>query len=119
MVSHLGPGGVFVMDGWVRPDAWREDTPIHLLTASDATVTVVRMSRSRREGNRTFLDMHHLIGSHDGIDHELEVHDMTLFEPRSTKRHCIVRGSSPSRRWRALCRDETATSASEHLNDQT
>ncbi len=81
MVSHLGPGGVFVMDGWVRPDAWREDTPIHLLTASDATVTVVRMSRSRREGNRTFLDMHYLIGSHDGLDHEFEVHDMTLFEP--------------------------------------
>ena len=81
MVAHLGPGGVFVMDGWVRPDAWREDKPIHLLTAADATVTVARMSRSRREGNRTFLDMHYLIGSHDGLRHEYELHDMTLFEP--------------------------------------
>ena len=23
--SHLGPGGVFVMDGWVRPDAWDDE----------------------------------------------------------------------------------------------
>ena len=75
MVSHLGPGGVFVMDGWVRPDAWLDDSPVHLLTASDATVTAARMSRSRREGNKTFLDMHHLIGSTRGLDYEVETHE--------------------------------------------
>jgi SAM-dependent methyltransferase len=81
MVSHLAPGGVFVMDGWIRPVAWVEDNPIHLLSASDENVTVARMSRSRREGHRTFLDMHYLIGSHHGLGHEFEIHDMTLFEP--------------------------------------
>lgn len=81
MVSHLCPGGVFVMDGWVRPDAWMDDHPIHLLSASDARVTVARMSRSRHEGNKTFLDMHYLIGSRRGLDHEVEVHEMTLFQP--------------------------------------
>ena len=80
MTSHLRPGGVFVMDGWIRPDAWSDGGHIQLLTASDETVTVARMSRSRRDGARTFLDMHHVIGSADGIEHALDVHDMTLFD---------------------------------------
>src|ERR1700692_3705079 len=81
MVSHLRPGGVLVMDGWVRPDAWLDDSPVQLLTASDATVTVARMTRSPREGNKTFLDMHYLIGSPRGLDHEVEIHETTLFTP--------------------------------------
>jgi SAM-dependent methyltransferase len=80
MLSHLRPGGVFVMDGWIRPDSWMDDHPLHLLTASDETVTVARMSRSRREENKTFLDMHHLIGSDDGIEHVVDVHNMTMFD---------------------------------------
>jgi SAM-dependent methyltransferase len=80
MVSHLRPGGVLVVDGWVRPDAWRDEEPVHLQSTTDGSVTVARMSRSRREGNKTFLDMHHLIGSLQGIDHVVDVHEMTLFE---------------------------------------
>ncbi len=56
-----------------------DDSPIHLLTASDENVTVARMSRSRRQGDKTFLDMHHLIGSRHGIEHVVDVHVMTLF----------------------------------------
>ena len=80
MASHLRPGGVFVMDGWIRPEAWTADAPIHLQTACDETLTVARMSRSRREGNKTFLDMHHLIGSAEGIEHVVDTHELTLFE---------------------------------------
>jgi SAM-dependent methyltransferase len=79
MVSHLRAGGVFVLDGWIRPDAWTDQSPTHLLTASDENVTVARMSRSRRQDDKTFLDMHHLIGSTNGIEHVVDVHAMTLF----------------------------------------
>jgi SAM-dependent methyltransferase len=79
MVSHLHPGGVFVLDGWIRPEAWIDDSPTHLVTASDENVTVARMSRSRRQGDKTFLDMHHLIGTRQGIEHVVDVHVMTLF----------------------------------------
>jgi SAM-dependent methyltransferase len=82
MSSRLRPGGVFVMDGWIRPDAWSDDEPIHVHHASDATVTVTRMSRSHRQGNTSFLDMHHLIGSSEGIEYAVDVHEMTLFESR-------------------------------------
>jgi SAM-dependent methyltransferase len=80
MVSHLAPGGVLVVDGWVRPGAWRVDAPVHVVTASDVGVTVTRMSRSQRRGSTTFLDMHHLIGSADGIEHVVDRHELTLFE---------------------------------------
>ena len=43
-------------------------------------MTVARMSRSRREGSKTFLDMHHLIGSVVGIEHVIDVHELTLFD---------------------------------------
>jgi SAM-dependent methyltransferase len=81
MASHCSPGGVLIVDGWVRPEAWRTGTQISLETASDGTLSVARMGRSRREGNKTFLDMHHLIGSVDGIEHVIDVHELTLFEP--------------------------------------
>ncbi len=80
MASHLRPGGVFVMDGWVRPEAWEEDAPISLQTAADEILTVARMSRSRREGATTYLEMHHLIGSAQGIDHAVDTHVLTLFD---------------------------------------
>jgi hypothetical protein len=44
-------------------------------------VSVVRMSRSRRHGESTFLEMHHLIGSADGIAHVVDHHELTLFAP--------------------------------------
>lgn len=81
MVWHLQPGGVFIMDGWVRPDAWLVDSPVHVETASNETLTVARMSRSRREGNKTFVDMHHMIGSRAGIEYVVDRHELTLFEP--------------------------------------
>ena len=80
MVSHLRPGGIFVMDGWIRPDAWSDDHPIHVESATDETTTVIRMSRSRREQDTTFLDMHHLIGTADGIEYARDVHTMMLFD---------------------------------------
>jgi len=79
MASHLRLGGVLIVDGWIRPDAWLDDHQVRLQTASDGNVTVSRMSRSRRNGDRTFLDMHHLIGSHDGIEYVVDVHEMMLF----------------------------------------
>jgi SAM-dependent methyltransferase len=81
MGRHLVPGGVLVVDGWVRPDAWIAGGITTVERARSDEVDVVRMSRSRRVGDRTFLEMHHLVSTADGIDHLVDHHELTLFTP--------------------------------------
>jgi len=81
MAAHLTDGGVLVVDGWVRPDAWVEGGKLTVDSAADDTMTVVRMGRSRRVGRVTVLEMHHLVGNDAGIEHIVEHHRLTLFEP--------------------------------------
>lgn len=81
MSRHLAPGGVLVVDGWVRPDDWISGGTTSLETASADEITVVRMGRSRRDGFRTSLEMHHLIATADGIEHIVDHHDLILFSP--------------------------------------
>jgi SAM-dependent methyltransferase len=81
MARHLNPGGVLIVDGWVRPDEWIDGGSTQLTTAATEQVTVVRMTRSRREGDRTHLEMHHLVDTADGIEYLLDHHELTLFAP--------------------------------------
>ena len=81
MADHLGPRGVLIVDGWVRPDQWREPGTTHVETAKDEEMTVVRASRSRREGKATHLEMHHLVVTLDGIEHLVDHHVLSLFTP--------------------------------------
>ena len=81
MAGHLSSGGVLVVDGWVRPDAWVDGGASHMEVASGADVKVARVSRSRRHGSTTHLEMHHLVASAGGIDHIVDHHELTLFTP--------------------------------------
>jgi len=81
LAGHLAEGGVVVVDGWVRPDAWRDDAGVQVETAADDATTVVRMSASRRQGAVTHLEMHHLVATAGGIEHIVEDHRLTLFAP--------------------------------------
>ena len=79
MADHLSPGGVLIVDGWVRPDEWRDGSPIHVETASDTTRTVVRMGHSSRQGDVTVLELHHLVGDSSGVRHLVDEHRLRLF----------------------------------------
>ena len=81
MGRHLRPGGVLVVDGWVRPDEWRQGGSPHVEVAERDDVTVVRVGRSWRAGTKTALEMHHLIATPEGIDHLVDNHELTLFTP--------------------------------------
>jgi SAM-dependent methyltransferase len=81
MARHLEPGGVLVLDGWVRPDAWIDGGLTTVETARAADVTVVRLGRSARQGATTTLELHHLIATDDGIEHVVDHHELTLFTP--------------------------------------
>ena len=79
MAAHLVPGGVLVVDGWVRPEAWRDPGSQHALAARAEDLAVARVGWSHREGNRTQLETHHLIATRGGVEHVVEHHEMTLF----------------------------------------
>jgi SAM-dependent methyltransferase len=78
MARHLAPGGVLVVDGWVRPEAWRDGT-VHALAGTRDGTAVARVGRSHREGDRSVIELHHLVGTADGIETIVERHELTLF----------------------------------------
>ena len=81
LAAHVAPGGVLIIDGWVRPDQWRDNyRPDSPDVASDDEVTVVRLSYSRRNGSITELEMHHLVQTDAGIDCFMEPHRLRLTE---------------------------------------
>ncbi len=80
MAGHLNPGGVLVVDGWVRPDRWRDGTT-HVEVAEGDGVKVARVSRSERDGSAARLEMHHLVATPERIEHLVDLHEMTLFSP--------------------------------------
>jgi SAM-dependent methyltransferase len=81
MADHLNPGGVLIVDGWVRPDAWRGGGSTSVEVATSDQIKVARVVHSRREGPTTHLEMHHLIATQDGIEHLVDHHELTLFAP--------------------------------------
>jgi SAM-dependent methyltransferase len=78
LAAHVAPGGVLILDGWVRPDDWREGARPEPDIAQDDETLVVRLSFSRREWNITNLDMHHLVQTAEGIDYFVENHRLAL-----------------------------------------
>ena len=79
MAAHLAPGGVLVIDGWIRPDAWRPAGNVMAQCESDEETAVARVVRSRRDGDRTHLEMRYLVATRDGFDAIEETHVLTLF----------------------------------------
>ena len=79
MGAHLSAGGVLVVDGWVRPDAWVDPGKVHAEAANGEGVAVTRVGKSRRDGNKTLLELHHLVGTMDGIEYLIDHHELTLF----------------------------------------
>lgn len=78
LAAHVAPGGVLILDGWLRPDEWREGYRPEPDIARDDEVLVVRLARSWREGNVTEMDMHHLVQTAAGIDYFVERHRLAL-----------------------------------------
>jgi SAM-dependent methyltransferase len=78
MAEHLSPGGIVVIDGWLRPHAWLDGHRPEPEIASDLSTTVVRLAFSRRDGPITTLDMHHLVRTDAGIEYFCEIHRLRL-----------------------------------------
>lgn len=82
LATHVAPGGVLVVDGWIRPEAWLDPAPPHALTArsEDGSVAACRLGHSTTDGRRTRLELQYLIGrTGEPTEHVVEHHDLVLF----------------------------------------
>jgi SAM-dependent methyltransferase len=77
MAQHLRPRGILIIDGWVRPEDWASRPPA-VISAEEGELRVIRMGWTRREGDLTFLEMHHLVGDADGVEYFREDHVLRL-----------------------------------------
>ncbi|HEY8524963.1 MAG TPA: class I SAM-dependent methyltransferase [Acidimicrobiales bacterium] len=79
LARHLAPRGVLVVDGWVRPEAWADHRPPDAVAGRAGDLALARVTITRRDGRRSRMEMHHLVGTPDGVEHLVETHELTLF----------------------------------------
>ena len=78
MARHLEPGGLLVVEPWLRPEAW-QDGHVSMLTVDEAGRKIVRISRSARRGGVSVVEFSYLVGRAEGVEHFVERHELGLF----------------------------------------
>lgn len=79
MSGHLADAGVLIIDGWVRPSAWKEPGAPHVVSGTHDGLAVARVGRSERQGTKTILELHHLVATDSSVDYLVDRHELTLF----------------------------------------
>lgn len=83
-VKHTKPGGVIIVEPWLKAEDLKPGH-ISLESSENDRFVVARMGKLTREGSITTLDMHHMVGSSEGIEHFLEVHQLALYTDEEFK----------------------------------
>lgn len=80
LASHLEPGGVLLVEGWVEPDYWRGSS-VNAESGTGDGVAVARAVRSRREGVHCEIEMRYTIATPTELTTIDEQHRMRLSIP--------------------------------------
>jgi hypothetical protein len=78
MAAHLAPGGVVVVEPFIRPENWQTGI-VHMQTVDEPDLKLCRMSTSDRQGDLAVICLHYLIGTPGGVEHAEEEHVLGLF----------------------------------------
>ncbi|MBN2554364.1 MAG: class I SAM-dependent methyltransferase [Anaerolineales bacterium] len=76
--QHTNPGGVILVEPWLLPEIYTEGG-VHATHVDLPELKISRINVSRREGDKSVMDMHHLVGTPAGVEHFVERHELTLF----------------------------------------
>lgn len=74
---HLAPGGVAIVEPWLRPDEWEEGR-ISARFADLPDMKIARMHIGRRDENTAILNFHYMVALKDGIRTFEEMHRLML-----------------------------------------
>ena len=78
MSAHTKPGGVVIIEPWFTPEQYHAGS-IHKLFVDKPDVKLARMNVSEVQGNLSIMDLHHLVGTTNGVRHFVERLEMGLF----------------------------------------
>jgi hypothetical protein len=77
MTKHLKPGGVLIVEPWLRPEQLREDR-IWAVFVDEPELKIARMTTVERHGNIVDLYMHHMVGRPGNIEEFVEHHQEAM-----------------------------------------
>jgi SAM-dependent methyltransferase len=78
MARHLEPGGVLVVEPWLRPEA--VVTPhVGAVFVDEPELKIARVNTIEVDGRRSSFEFHFLVGTPDGVQHFTEPHELRLF----------------------------------------
>ena len=78
MNKHLLPGGVLIIEPWFSPGQW-PGGKVFTLKVEKPDIKIIRMSHGGKRGKVSILEFQYLIGTRNGIDHQVEIHELGLF----------------------------------------
>ncbi|HKG91953.1 MAG TPA: class I SAM-dependent methyltransferase [Gemmatimonadaceae bacterium] len=78
MARHLVPGGVLVLEPWLRPDVYKAGS-LHMHAIDRPDLKLARVVRSDIAGRVSVMDMHHVVGTPEGVESFVERHELGLF----------------------------------------
>jgi SAM-dependent methyltransferase len=78
MARHVRPGGALVVEPWFAPEQWRPGGSF-VLAGEIGANNVYRLSNSVKEGQRSVLLHHYLLGTTDHIEHYRDRIELGLF----------------------------------------
>jgi SAM-dependent methyltransferase len=74
---HLVPGGVAIVEPWLRPDEWEEGR-VSARFADLPDLKIARMHVGRRDADTAILNFHYMVAMRDGIRNFEETHRVML-----------------------------------------
>ena len=90
--EHLLNGGVLVVEPWLEPSQWPNDTVAQLHNERDG-MHITRLAHHHRVGSIAAIDFHYLIGSpKTEIIHRTERHELGLFTRDDTRQALVEVG---------------------------